>query len=108
MALTKAKLLEIDGTGSGVDADLLDGSHGTSYLKRTGTSNGDADSFDLNTVNLGTANTNAPDTGWWLIMTLGGGNNRVQFAYWIYKSYKLYVREDQDGTWTAWKYVTFA
>jgi hypothetical protein len=35
-AQVRAKLVTVDGSGSGIDADLLDGSHGSAFAKLTG------------------------------------------------------------------------
>ncbi len=74
----------VDGTGSGLDADTIDGTHLSSLLKVQLVSNSNANDFPVWTFNLGTNNSNAPTSGYWMIMTFGADGNYVQLAMWIY------------------------
>lgn len=105
-----------DGSGSGLDADLLDGAQGTSYLADRGLLTGaDWNNYNYNGAwrtapeEWGSANTpknaNSSVYTYGLLATLQGGSTRVQM-YFPHSDDGVYTRITWDGSvsqWRAWK-----
>jgi hypothetical protein len=123
-----AKLKTVDGAGSGLDADLLDGQSSVYYLNLAN-SNGiipegnlpdrlrglsttitDCNDAVLNGWYNGSAIANAPDTSWWLIHVERHFNAATVWCTQTAHSFtsdssadtKLYRRECNNGTWGDW------
>ena len=106
-----SKLLTVDGPGSGIDADLLDGVQGNLYFTFRGsfTSTSDANNIGdmgmwLNTTGNGTGNSNFPSQ-YGYIQSFGRGP--VNYGKWQMSvddtADNIHVRAEWAGTWGGWK-----
>lgn len=114
-----AKLLTVDGVGSGLNADLLDGQHGDYYnYRNTGLGAqsitiSDTDLNDMSRVNgfwMGINLTNAPEgsTDWFLIISRAHNSNwLMQDAYKMTGAGagRRFQRLLSNGTWQAWEEI---
>lgn len=102
------KVLTVDGAGSTLDADLLDGVHGSGYLSSSYT--GVATDSDPNTTTLTyivSNHANTPSTSYyWHILTIKyTANYQKQIATGI-QSDATYTRFNYMGTWQPWFEIT--
>ncbi|WP_036647300.1 phage tail protein [Paenibacillus wynnii] len=106
-----AKLLTVDGAGSGVDADMLEGQHGSYYTPKTVTL---TSGTNLNTVvnsgfyRLTTAHANDPGAQDGQLIVSGGLDTIIQIAISYTSGNNMYVRGGTPaevggtGSWGAW------
>lgn len=103
-------ILGMDGAGSGIDADLLDGQHGSYYAKNNSTASGtsglDFNNFNTGGLYYGNFSTNLPPgfAGGWgqLRVTYIDANTAIQeFFVWA-DPVQVYVRAKASGTWEDW------
>ena len=103
-----------DGSGSGLDADTLDGTQlsNISTTNSTEYSSGNFDSFTSNGFhkinNIGSGFTNQPTGAYqWgsLRVTQYSGSNYVTQEYIPHNSGGPWIRQKWNGTWTAWREV---
>ena len=104
-----------DGSGSGLDADLLDGKNATSFTWSTSF----GDSTDFNTVTqsgvyrFGFGYTNGPGYGYGQMLVLHGGGDTIAQIAVDYSASIVRVRAGNPadvggtGSWTAWKTLAF-
>lgn len=108
-------LLDRDGSGSGLDADLLDGMEAGEFLQRN--NNGaciDITGQDLNNITSsgmykGNAVLNAPSTGWFYFMVFKHTDDYIlQFAFGYWGSYGFWIRRNLDNNWAnSWEKLWF-
>lgn len=109
-----AKIKTVDGSGSGIDADLLDGQHASSYLRNFNIGNVDFNTLTTsgvyrlaNTVTNGASN--GPASAEWsqMLVMHGGGDTIAQMAI-GYNTRKMYIRSGNpsnvggSGAWSDW------
>jgi hypothetical protein len=101
-----SKLLTVDGSGSGVDADTVDTFEALELMGRTDSSKGT--SADPNTVDSGyiiSNHVNTPWSGaWWVIHTMQVHNDltkKVQLAIRM-DTTRLFIRQNDGTTWYDW------
>lgn len=111
-----AKLLTVDGAGSGLDSDFIDGVDSTQIPYGTG-SKASTTITDANTptksgfYSLDTPFTNAPDTNSYSILHTqhqqGDNNNAFQVAKRDDEAANgsWYIRTKNAGTWTSWSKI---
>lgn len=107
-----AKLKTVDGSGSGIDADLLDGYHGSSYLRSFWTSNPgyDANTYPTNSFCTFTYSRNAPYTGVLAYLGTNGYGMYLNLPYSTGTStgriaYRKVSPSDDGGGLGGWEYL---
>lgn len=106
-------LANVDGAGSGLDADKLDGTEATGFLRNLVVSGGVTDWNTLNSpgsynIYNGATQANNPGITYGTLLVLGGGEVSQTFCTQIAtdksnsKSY-IRTRSDSPYAWTAWK-----
>lgn len=99
------RLLAVDGAGSGLDADLLDGLDSTAFLRSVVTVS-DWNSVDATHTQLVSAASNGPMPGTSYIgvsfANIGGGAYAQQIAA---RAGALYFRSQENGAWAAWNKI---
>ncbi len=106
-------LKTVDGSGSGLDADTVDGMHGV-YLR--GQNYGSSGSDPNTTIypNILSNHANSPSTSYyWHIETrfytiISSTANRAQTAVQYNSGTNMYVRKCYSNTWSAWRKVIFS
>lgn len=103
-----------DGSGSGLDADLLDGLQATAFLRNFHVGNVDFNTLTTsgvyrlsNTISDGASN--GPSGGEWsqMLVMHGGGNTIAQLVV-GYSSHQVYIRSGNpsnvggSGSWSSW------
>ena len=103
-----------DGSGSTLDADLLDDVHGSGYVRDFGKSRTDFNSIDRNGFYQVSSAKNSPDgtDSLWGCITFqtDGGNNSTTYLCQIAikdnsNGKQLYTRKKNGGAWTAWEKI---
>lgn len=98
------KILTVDGTGSTLDADLLDGVHGSGYLSSSYTGVATDSDPDTTTLTYIVSNhSNTPSTSYyWHILTIKyTALYQKQIATGIQND-RVYTRFNYMGTWQPW------
>ena len=106
-----------DGSGSGLDADLLDGIESSGFTRSFGTTSTASSPIDLNNIPSGTLKQIRTDYRWSNMPQAGiGAVMHIPYSVdWIAQIFapinsdsKLYVRNRHNGTtWTDWHEVAF-
>ncbi|WP_457635770.1 phage tail-collar fiber domain-containing protein [Persephonella sp.] len=105
-------ILQLDGEGSGLDADTLDGLDSKNFVKalfRAGAlSNTDLNTlFDAQTVYCDITCINKPSNYAGYLIVIGNGVNRVAQIF-LSQDGNIYFRRSDDGTtWSSWSKVWF-
>jgi hypothetical protein len=102
-----SKLLTVDGSGSGVDADKIDGIESDRLLGLSDSSYGTTGDPDLADVGvILTDHSNTPYSGvWWLIQTIQSHSDsdvRAQIAYKTDSKSRVFFRQKDGTSWTDW------
>ena len=103
-----SKLKTVDGSGSGLDADTLDGHHGASYMRSyrgsTGTDANDITSTSPVIVEIEEGENVPTANVWHQIMSWGSsdGNYVAQLAHDYSRNSNLYFRQKVHGNWRSW------
>ena len=106
--LTKIKT--VDGSGSGLDADLLDGQQG-SYYTQTVSDTALNSGNDLNSLTDGyyswtsSQPTNSPGHTYMILLQVTDGGQPQQLAWGGSSNGKMYIRRRDSGTWYSWTKV---
>ena len=110
--VSKAQLLteikKIDGSGSGLDADLLDGLGSNRFIRSEAISRA-IDNIDLNTLLMtqtcyaAHTCTNLPNSFPGYILVTGNSSNRVGQTFISQDGRKYYRRSDDGTSWAPWK-----
>lgn len=116
--VTNANLLDLiksrDGSGSGLDADLLDGREAAQFLQ-CGT-NGvcmDISNQDLNNISAaglyrGVNMVNGPDSSWFYFLVFKHDNSfLMQIALTLFLTNGFWVRVKNNNTWGSWKKIWY-
>lgn len=93
-----------DGTGSGLDADLLDGNEASVFMLKDGEVISDWDTYYSGDFMVGSGSTNSPSPGTnyigaWFPHS-GGGTYGLQIAA---RNDIFYVRTREAGSWGSWR-----
>ena len=99
-----AKLLTVDGSGSGLDADLLDSLHGSAYMRYLGWVDNpgyNANTMAGNTTGFTYAN-NTPYVGPIINIDAGGYNLEINAQYNNDSLIAYRVKNADSGTWNTW------
>jgi hypothetical protein len=100
----------VDGSGSGLDADTLDGQQGT-YYTQTVTDTALTSSDDLNSLTDGyyswitSQPTNSPGDPYMILLQVTDGGQPQQLAWGGSSNGKIYMRRRDSGTWNPWTKV---
>jgi hypothetical protein len=100
----------VDGSGSGLDADLLEGQQGT-YYTQTVTDTALTSSDDLNSLTDGyyswitSQPSNSPGDPYMILLQVTDGGQPQQLAWGGSSNGKIYMRRRDSGTWNTWTKV---
>ena len=100
----------VDGSGSGLDADTLDGQQGT-YYTQTVTDTALTSSDDLNSLTDGyyswitSQPSNSPGDPYMILLQVTDGGQPQQLAWGGSSNGKIYMRRRDNGTWNTWTKV---
>lgn len=109
-------LKSVDGSGSGLDADLLDGKHAASFFDITLSSSSfaNATSQGKYTINCNPADSPTPkdtDIDYWTClvfyndMLINGKKSITQIAINNMNRQQMYIRNQKDGSWGSWEVI---
>ena len=99
-----------DGASSGLDADLLDGQHGSYYNNLLAFYDSNTTSADDITYPMALLATGTPTAAYYYVSTMFFGSVGSAQASQIATSYnaatpQMYIRQKYSGTWFAWQQV---
>lgn len=110
-----SKLLTVDGSGSGLDADLLDGRHSTqfAYNGSLGPSLNFNTATTSGTYRFDNLSTNGPGVDWGQLLVIRGSSDTITQIVGDFSTGNLITRSGNppdvggSGSWTSWKTVAF-
>jgi len=100
----------VDGSGSGLDADLLDGQQGGYYTQTVSDTSLNSGN-DLNSLTDGyyswtsSQPTNSPGDNYMILLQVSDGGQPQQLAWGGNSNGKMYMRRRDSGTWNSWTKV---
>ena len=114
-----AKLKTVDGSGSGLDADLLDGQHSGYYVINKSSGNVDFNTLTRSGIyrlsyTTTEGSTNGPvSCAWGQMLVLHGGGDTISQIAFDYMNEYIQVRGGNpsdvggSGSWKSWRYLAF-
>lgn len=107
--LTKIKT--VDGSGSGLDADTVDGVHASAIMQEFGSTTADLDTLTASgAYRIQNSNANRP-ADWGQLLTVYGGLDTIGQIYFDYSDGNIKTRAGNpsdvggNGSWSAWRTV---